>query len=74
MTAVLRAPRHKEAVLAHGKLGVVAKNLREAALKRQLYTLWDTRRDSILHGGAHAIAARTHPMLKVESEFIARFT
>ena len=60
--------------MAQGKLGVVAKDLDDAALKRQLQTMWNTRRDTILHGGAHAIAAHTHRMLELEFEYIARFT
>jgi uncharacterized protein DUF6158 len=35
--------------------------------------MWRTGRDTVLHRGAHAIAAHTHRMLELEFEYIARF-
>ncbi|MGH2726788.1 MAG: DUF6158 family protein [Actinomycetota bacterium] len=57
-----------------GKLGVTARELSDQALKRQLRTMWITREETVLHGGAHAIAAHTHRMLELEFEYIARFS
>jgi len=59
--------------MAQGKLGVTARSLTDQVLKRQLRTIWRTREDTVLHGGAHAIAAHTNRMLELEYEYIARF-
>ena len=56
-----------------GKLGVPAGQLSDIDLKRQLRTMWHTREETVLQGGAHAIAAHTHRMLELEFEYIARF-
>jgi len=59
--------------MPQGKLGVTARKLSDQALKRQLRTMWRTREDTVLHGGAHAIATHTHRMLELEYEYISRF-
>jgi hypothetical protein len=56
-----------------GKLGIPAGHLSDTDLKRQLRTMWHTREETVLQGGAHAIAAHTHRMLELEFEYIARF-
>ena len=55
------------------KLGVPARNLDDASLKRELRQMWRTREETIFHGSSHAMAIHTHRMLELEHEFIARF-
>ena len=55
------------------KLGVPARELRDADLKRELKHMWRTREATVLHGGQQAIATHTHRMIELELEFIYRF-
>ncbi len=55
------------------KLGVTARDLTDAALKRELRHLWRTREETILSGSSHAVATHTRRMLELEDELIARF-
>jgi hypothetical protein len=55
------------------KLGIPARDLRDADLDRELRHLWRTRKDTVLNGAANAIRAHTDRMLELEHEFIARF-
>src|SRR5207302_7370816 len=59
--------------MPQGKLGVAARDLSDQALKRQLRTMWQTRSETVLTGGSHALAAHTHRMLELEYEYISRF-
>ncbi|MGH2794924.1 MAG: DUF6158 family protein [Actinomycetota bacterium] len=55
------------------KLGVPARELSDADLKRELRYMWHTREATVLHSGQQAIATHTHRMLELELEFIYRF-
>ena len=56
------------------KLGVPARELSDADLKRQMRHMWKTREATVLHGGQQAIATHTHRMIELELEFIYRFS
>jgi hypothetical protein len=55
------------------KLGVPARELNDADLKRQMRYMWKTREATVVHGGQQAIATHTHRMIELELEFIYRF-
>lgn len=55
------------------KLGVPARELSDADLKRQMRYMWQTREATVLNGGQQAIATHTHRMIELELEFIYRF-
>jgi len=74
MTKRVAESERQKATRATGrKLGIPARDLRDADLERELHHLWRTRQETILHGSANAIRAHTDRMLELEHEYIARF-
>lgn len=55
------------------KLGIPARDLRDADLDRELRHLWRTRQDTVMNAAANAIRAHTDRMLELEHEYVARF-
>lgn len=55
------------------KLGVPASQLDDDELRRELFHMYETRRETFLDGSRQALAVHTDRMLELEHEFAARF-
>jgi hypothetical protein len=53
--------------------GIPATDLADEDLRRELDHLWETRRETFLHGSEQAFAEHTERMHELEQQFGARF-